>query len=395
MEEKRISYRGNIQQLKKYLGIDKLSLSYALNKNGEKTNFLRYWDSERRISVIVDKELAIEITTNPELFLKMNSQSKIEEHGPYEFITIEKVEADDNVVNDNKSQEQINSFEILLKRYIELKAIDRNNEELQNEYQKLHTYFFQTYMSVRIHPDIDIGGPYNFDQWINKEYQQLIELEKIESDLDNIFDSIADNISINPVPVKSEFDIHMDYFDNLGFQNQNVYNWRTTILKNLEENNIDMSKFYYSTSNKNNKDLLQYISLKNETFQYLDGKGLINRGFCPITGEVINNTYHYSIFNRKVYLSEKGVEICENINKTEWKNNKIDYDSFQESKRNTKKQAPIIFLILISISLVTSWKMIAPDSFFSFIGFILASIIFFAIFWKIFIFLFARYQRIK
>src|SRR5690606_35591453 len=334
---------GNIQQLKKYLGIEKLSLSYELNKNGEKTNFLRYWDSERRISVIVDKELANEIATNPELLLKMNSQSKIGAHGPYEIIIIEKVEADDN-----KSQEQANSFENLLKRYIELKVIDRNNVALQDEYQKLHTYFFQTYMSVRIHPDIDIGGLYDFDKWINKEYQQLIELEKIESDLDNIFDSIADNISINPVPVKSELDIHMDYFDNLGFQNQYVYNWRTTILKNLEENNIDMSKFYYSTSNKNNKDLLQYISLKNETFQYLDENGLINRGFCPITGEVINNTYHYSIFNRKVYLSEKGIEICENINKTEWKNNKIDYDSFQESKRNTKKQAPIIFLILIS-----------------------------------------------
>ncbi|WP_140939590.1 hypothetical protein [Sphingobacterium lumbrici] len=391
MEEKRISYTGNIQQLKTYLNFDKLHLTVATNVNGEKTNFLRHWDSERRISVIIGKELCDEISINSELLLKTNSEIKIGENGTYESISITRAEVTNNIPPDNKSQEQVNSFEILLKRYIELKVIDRNNEALQNEYQKLHTYFFQTYMSVRIHPDIDIGGPYDFDEWINQEYQRLIELEKIESYLDDI----SDNISINPVAVKSEIDIHMEYFDNLGFHNQNVYNWRTAILKNLEENNIDMSEFYFSTFNKNNKDLLQHISLRAETFQFLDERGLINRGFCPITGETINNTYNFNIFNRTVFLSEKGVEVCENIDRKKWKNDKIDYDSFQASKRNTKKQAPVIFLVLFSISLVTSWKMIAPDGFFSFIGFVLVSIIFFTIFWKIFIFLFARYQKTK
>ena len=73
---------------------------------------------------------------------------------------------------------------------------------------------------------------------------------------------------------KDRLDIHMESFDNLGFNNEKVYNWRKSILRALEEDGIIMSDFYYTPFNSNNKQLLQHIASRSETYNFLSNEGL-------------------------------------------------------------------------------------------------------------------------
>jgi len=133
----------------------------------------------------------------------------------------------------------------------------------------------------------------------------------------------------------SELEKHMQSFDDLGFNNQRVYNWHKSILEALQNDGYTMSDFYFTSNNLNNNELLQHVALMENSYNFLNSKGLINRGFCPITGEAINNTFNFNIFGRVVYLSKTGLETCENIKRKDWNksNPKIDYDTFQNRKR--------------------------------------------------------------
>jgi len=77
------------------------------------------------------------------------------------------------------------NFEKELKRYVELKKIRQtdstfsNNELQEKEYYSLHNKFLDLYGTVRLRTGIDPGDEYNFDRWIRKEYQQLIEIEDL------------------------------------------------------------------------------------------------------------------------------------------------------------------------------------------------------------------------
>jgi len=137
---------------------------------------------------------------------------------------------------------------------------------------------------------------------------------------------------------QNELEEHMQSFDNLGFNNPRVYDWHKSILEALQNNGYRMSDFYFTGSNLNNYALLQHIAFKENSYNFLNSKGLINRRFCPITGESINNTFNFNIFGRLIYLSQKGLETCEDIKRKEWNkgNPKIDYDTAQRLKRQSK-----------------------------------------------------------
>ena len=134
---------------------------------------------------------------------------------------------------------------------------------------------------------------------------------------------------------QSALDAHMKSFDNLGFNNEKVYSWRKSILEMLLNDGYNMSSFYFTRLNSNNKELLENIAMKENTYNFLNSKRLINTGYCPITGEEINNTYNFNIFNRVVYLSKRGLEVCKRIDRDEWNNNpsSIDYDTFEKLKQ--------------------------------------------------------------
>ena len=84
---------------------------------------------------------------------------------------------------------------------------------------------------------------------------------------------------------ESELEKHMQSFDNLGFNNPKVYDWCKSILQALQSDGYEMSDFYFTSDNSDNKALLQHVALMENAYNCLNSKGLINRGFCPITGE--------------------------------------------------------------------------------------------------------------
>jgi len=214
-----------------------------------------------------------------------------------------------------------------IKKYVELKRIGQTNptfngSEIQkNEFESLHRDLYGLYVHI-ILPEY--GNKFNsFNEWIDYEYNQLLAVDNLSKEANKLLKQT------------SALDEHMKSFDNLGFNNEKVYNWRKSILKTLEDNDYEMSGFYFSSFNTNNKELLQHIALKENTYNFLNSKGLINTGFCPMTGERINNTFNFKLYNRVVYLSKKGVEVCENINRKEWNKNQgsMDYDTFQKLKK--------------------------------------------------------------
>jgi hypothetical protein len=61
----------------------------------------------------------------------------------------------------------------------------------------------------------------------------------------------------------------------------------------------------------NSIDLMKsYVTYSASMYDHLNSKGLINRGYCPITGEKIGTSHLYQIFGRKVYISAEGERLA-------------------------------------------------------------------------------------
>jgi hypothetical protein len=59
------------------------------------------------------------------------------------------------------------------------------------------------------------------------------------------------------------------------------------------------------------KNLTSFIEdrlvASQQLYDFLDGKNLINRGFCPFTNEKIDNSFpNYNFMGRKIYFSQNG-----------------------------------------------------------------------------------------
>ena len=54
---------------------------------------------------------------------------------------------------------------------------------------------------------------------------------------------------------------------------------------------------------------MQSVAQSQPAYSYLDSLGLVNRGFCPITGEKIEKGWKYDSNGRKIYLSERASEL--------------------------------------------------------------------------------------
>src|SRR5690606_33656987 len=121
-------------------------------------------------------------------------------------------------------------------------------------------------------------------------------------------------------------------FDNLGYDNDFVKEWRNQIFLELKKNDFALSDLLGNTL-KNNKDLVEYIVHDSKVYHLLNNKGLLNKGFCPITGDITNKG-SYNSYGRYIYLSEKGIDTCESINRRDWDSQKNDYDNFQRLKSN-------------------------------------------------------------
>lgn len=73
-----------LAQIKSELGIANLELVTALDKQGNKTEWFRHWDNDRRIAVSIPKDLALKLSKDPSINnLFLQSEQRIGEQGPY------------------------------------------------------------------------------------------------------------------------------------------------------------------------------------------------------------------------------------------------------------------------------------------------------------------------
>lgn len=245
-----------------------------------------------------------------------------------------------------------------------------DNSSLLNEYNKLYNEFQSLYGEIRLRTGLDPGEEYNFDKWLVEEHKKLTDIENLLNR-----HSTIDELETEVTTV-SELDEHMKSFDDLGFNNQIVYDWHRSILEALENAELDMAQFYYSEFNMNNKVLFQHIILQENIYNFLDSKSLINTGYCPIIGDEINNTYDYNIYGRKVYLSESGSGVCKAIDQSKWKNEYSEIVKSQNLEQQSEKKPDIGIIIMFIIAPIISWLIIPPYTALSVLGFFLLSIVF-------------------
>lgn len=151
--------------------------------------------------------------------------------------------------------------------------------------------------------------------------------------------------------------------------------WRNEIITALEQGEF---KIDYYNRDSHNKEVLEWVAYNKKHYEYLDELGLVNRGFCPLTGESITEDFCYHIFGRKVFLSAKGQEICQAIRNQKHKENYgEDYSQLVQRKHIAKSRANLTMFIIAVVSFVTSFKIIDPSGFFSYAGFALLGFVLF------------------
>lgn len=185
--------------------------------------------------------------------------------------------------------------------------------------------------------------------------------------------------------------------------------WQEDILKSLENNSlIDFNKWKtLSESDDTGIEFMEKIATDKYVYEHLDSRRLVNRGFCPINGEQIDNTAEYLFFDRGIYLSKSAMDISKAIKiqkqkefdekNREYKANAEKAKAFLEqvnpSREQTKplwgknnpyaKEAknyenPTFFLVLI-LSVFGSYKIVNPSSILGYVGTVLLFILLFNI----------------
>lgn len=126
-----------------------------------------------------------------------------------------------------------------------------------------------------------------------------------------------------------------------------------TIGTDLKTTKWDSSNFENSIEFMKN-----YVTLSSSIYEHLNSKGLVNRGYCPITGEKIDYKHVYQIFGRKVYISARGEQLCKEWDREEHikifgkepmsegeKGEKVE--KFMAERAEKKKGRTMVFLIIV------------------------------------------------
>jgi hypothetical protein len=144
--------------------------------------------------------------------------------------------------------------------------------------------------------------------------------------------------------------------------------WMEDICTELNKAGFQMPDFKGGGSFEINRlenpiDLMKtYITYSAGMYEHLNSKGLINRGYCPITGEQIGTAHFYEFFGRVVYISEEGKRKA-----TEWdrkehirvfgkepmteSQKRENYENFRHEKQSAKTMT-ILFLLLIFFGII-------------------------------------------
>ena len=146
--------------------------------------------------------------------------------------------------------------------------------------------------------------------------------------------------------------------------------WQKDILSTLElEGTFKMD--YWKNKLDEDKDgiiFMQSVAQSQPAYSYLDSLGLVNRGFCPITGEKIEKGWKYDSNGRKIYLSERANEI--GAKKKEDISKKLEEDHLKNlenspelKKREQAAEMRNIYWRLVSISVAfwLTYRIINPS----------------------------------
>lgn len=99
--------------------------------------------------------------------------------------------------------------------------------------------------------------------------------------------------------------------DTINDSKQKQNKWQNDICEALEkEESFDIKKWKSKFDNDHyGLVFMEEIAKNKNIFEYLSELGLVNRGFCPITGEKIDKAFDYTIYGRTIYVSEKAFEL--------------------------------------------------------------------------------------
>lgn len=138
-----------------------------------------------------------------------------------------------------------------------------------------------------------------------------------------------------------------DELNRAGFQMAD-YDGKGDFDINRVENSIELMK--------------KYVTFYGAMYEHLDAKGLVNRGYCPITGEKIGTSNLYQIFGRKVYISAEGERLAKE------RDRKLHVETFGkepmteqekretaqnfESERENGKKMLIIWILIIIFGII-------------------------------------------
>lgn len=174
----------------------------------------------------------------------------------------------------------------------------------------------------------------------------------------------------------------------LSLNEQKKAKWKDDILNALNrEGTFNMKMFNLILERDvSGKDFMEQVAYDSKAYIYLNSIGLVNRGFCPITGKDIDESLNYNIFGRYIFLSEEGLDICKAVQRKEHNtsNSKLSYDETEQLKRrgasNANRFTFIAVLFIVIFSFYLAFILINPAGFLSYIYFIVLGVVLYRVF---------------
>jgi hypothetical protein len=170
--------------------------------------------------------------------------------------------------------------------------------------------------------------------------------------------------------------------------------WQNDILSALEQKGTFKMDYWNNELNADKEGFvfMQSVAQSQPAYSYLDSLGLVNRGFCPITGEKIEKGWKYVSNGRKIYLSERANEMGakrkeEFLKKLKEENPNFETD-LKRAKAFVEKANPyykrpkfdnITFFGSLLLSGYLSYKLVRPESIFGYVGVVIVFILSFSI----------------
>lgn len=182
--------------------------------------------------------------------------------------------------------------------------------------------------------------------------------------------------------------------DTINNSKQNPNKWQNDICAALEkEESFDIKKWKSKFDNDDyGLDFMEEIAKNKNIFDYISELGLVNRGFCPITGEKIDKSFNYSIYGRTIYVSEKALELGKEKKQKfmeQFQKENPNYEAnLKQAKAFVAKANPYIqkpkydnitFFGSLFLSGYLSYKIVSPVSVIGYIGVVVLFILIFGI----------------